>query len=124
MKKEVKNRGESFKWCYKTSVLMRYVCEFQKSAYLCTVFFIVLDLRLTKVGARRCSFFYVYMSRNGDIAPLPLYPLRLLPKTNILFGFSTFIFFLVCMLDLCYSCSLFLDFQLTAICSQLTTIFL
>jgi hypothetical protein len=23
------------------------------------VFFIVLDLRLTKVGARRCSFFYV-----------------------------------------------------------------
>jgi hypothetical protein len=22
------------------------------------VFFIVLDLRLTKVGARRCSFFY------------------------------------------------------------------
>ena len=67
MKKEVKNRGESFKWCYKTSVLMRYVCEFQKSAYLCTVFFIVLDLRLTKVGARRCSFFYVYMSRNGDI---------------------------------------------------------
>jgi hypothetical protein len=26
------------------------------------VFFIVLDLRLTKVGARRCSFFYVYTS--------------------------------------------------------------
>jgi hypothetical protein len=24
------------------------------------VFFIVLDLRLTKVGARRCSFFYVH----------------------------------------------------------------
>ena len=33
-----------------------------KSAYLCNVFFIVLDLRLTKVGARRCSFFYVYTS--------------------------------------------------------------
>jgi len=29
--------------------------------YICTViFFIVLDLRLTKVGARRCSFFYAY----------------------------------------------------------------
>jgi hypothetical protein len=25
------------------------------------VFFIVLDLRLTKVGARRCSFFYAYI---------------------------------------------------------------
>jgi hypothetical protein len=24
------------------------------------IFFIVLDLRLTKVGAKRCSFFYVY----------------------------------------------------------------
>jgi hypothetical protein len=24
------------------------------------VFFIVLDLRLTKVGARRCSFFYAH----------------------------------------------------------------
>ena len=27
--------------------------------YLCIVFFIVLDLRLTKVGVRRYSFFYV-----------------------------------------------------------------
>ena len=27
--------------------------------YIChVIFFIVLDLRLTKVGARRCSFFY------------------------------------------------------------------
>ncbi|EFI39341.1 conserved hypothetical protein [Bacteroides sp. 3_1_23] len=31
-------------------------------AYIChVIFFIVLDLRLTKVGARRCSFFYVHM---------------------------------------------------------------
>jgi len=33
------------------------------------VFFIVLDLRLTKVGARRCSFFYVHtfgiLKKNG-----------------------------------------------------------
>ena len=29
--------------------------------YIChVIFFIVLDLRLTKVGARRCSFFYVH----------------------------------------------------------------
>ncbi|MBT9899998.1 hypothetical protein GPL09_16525 [Bacteroides thetaiotaomicron] len=30
-----------------------------KKTYIChVIFFIVLDLRLTKVGARRCSFFY------------------------------------------------------------------
>ena len=28
--------------------------------YLCIVFFIILDLRLTKAGARRSSFFYAY----------------------------------------------------------------
>ena len=33
-------------------------CRIPESPYICTVFFIVLDLRLTKVGARRCSFFY------------------------------------------------------------------
>ncbi len=32
------------------------------NVYFGIVFFIVLDLRLTKVGARRCSFFYVYIS--------------------------------------------------------------
>ena len=35
-------------------------CRFGKTPYLCIVFFIVLDLRLTKVGARRCSFFYAH----------------------------------------------------------------
>ena len=38
--------------------------------YIChVIFFIVLDLRLTKVGARRCSFFYAYtlgfLKKNG-----------------------------------------------------------
>ena len=46
-------------------VLLRKIqinyCRIPESPYICTVFFIVLDLRLTKVGARRCSFFYVYM---------------------------------------------------------------
>ena len=37
-------------------------CIIHKSPYLCTVFFIVLDLRLTKVGARRCSFSFLYRS--------------------------------------------------------------
>ena len=34
-------------------------CIFLKRPYLCIVFFIVLDLRLTKVGVQRYSFFYV-----------------------------------------------------------------
>ena len=33
------------------------VCKYPKSLYLCNVFFIVLDLRLTKVGVQRYSFF-------------------------------------------------------------------
>ena len=67
MKKEVKKRVPSLKWCYKCVVFAHGTCYFQKSAYLCTVFFIVLDLRLTKVGVQRYSFFlcpYVsYLSR-------------------------------------------------------------
>ncbi|NBH66104.1 hypothetical protein D3Z46_07210 [Bacteroides sartorii] len=39
-------------------------CKFPKYTYLCNVFFIVLDLRLTKVGARRCSFFYIYRAHS------------------------------------------------------------
>ncbi|RGQ13320.1 hypothetical protein DWW88_16770 [Bacteroides cellulosilyticus] len=62
MKKEVKKRMPSLKWCYKCVVFAHGTCYFQKSAYLCTVFFIVLDLRLTKVGVQRYSFFYVYTS--------------------------------------------------------------
>ena len=33
-----------------------------KQPYLCIVFFIVLDLRLTKIGTRRSPFFYVHTS--------------------------------------------------------------
>ena len=34
------------------------ICKFLNCPYLCNVFFIVLDLRLTKVGVQRYSFFY------------------------------------------------------------------
>ena len=37
-------------------------CYFAKKPYLCIVFFIVLDLRLTKVGVRRYPFFYALKS--------------------------------------------------------------
>ena len=52
----------NIKACYKTHFFIWIICEYHKRPYLCNVFFIVLDLRLTKVGARRCSFFYVYTS--------------------------------------------------------------
>ena len=49
---------ESFKSCYKTYFFIWIICSYPESPYLCTVFFIVLDLRLTKVGVQRYSFFY------------------------------------------------------------------
>ena len=45
------------KKCYKAEFFQVTSCRFQKSPYLCNVFFIVLDLRLTKVGVQRYSFF-------------------------------------------------------------------
>ena len=42
---------------YKAYFLERTICIQLNILYLCTVFFIVLDLRLTKVGVQRYSFF-------------------------------------------------------------------
>ena len=47
------------KTCYKTWFFSWKIWQLVRSPYLCTVFFIVLDLRLTKVGVQRYSFFYV-----------------------------------------------------------------
>ena len=55
----------SIKPCYKIRYLSLKIWRYAESPYLCNVFFIVLDLRLTKVGARRCSFFYVYTSQKS-----------------------------------------------------------
>ena len=46
--------------CYKTHVNVHKTCIIPESPYLCIVFFIVLDLRLTKVGVQRNSFFYAH----------------------------------------------------------------
>ena len=46
--------------CYRTYFFSWIICRFIRSPYLCNVFFIVLDLRLTKVGVQRYSFFYVH----------------------------------------------------------------
>ena len=48
--------------CYRTYFFSWIICRFIRSPYLCNVFFIVLDLRLTKVGVQRYSFFYVRTS--------------------------------------------------------------
>ena len=40
----------------------------QNTDYLCNVFFIVLDLRLTKVGVQRYSFFFALKSTNFKVA--------------------------------------------------------
>ena len=45
--------------CCKTWFFSCFFCGFNRNVYFCTVFFIVLDLRLTKVGVQRNSFFYV-----------------------------------------------------------------
>ena len=47
--------------CYKTHVNVHKTCIIPESLYLCNVFFIVLDLRLTKVGVQRNSFFYAFI---------------------------------------------------------------
>ena len=46
--------------CYETYFFSWIICRFLKCPYLCNVFFIVLDLRLTKVGVQRYSFFLLY----------------------------------------------------------------
>lgn len=46
--------------CYRTYFFSWIICRFIRSPYLCNVFFIVLDLRLTKVGVQRNSFFYAH----------------------------------------------------------------
>jgi len=53
----VNNTISNIKPCYKNRVFAHKICRSGKSAYLCNVFFIVLNLRLTKVGVRRDSFF-------------------------------------------------------------------
>ena len=55
-----KAEGEVLNLCYKTCVNAHNTCIISESPYLCIVFFIVLDLRLTKVGVQRNSFFYAF----------------------------------------------------------------
>ena len=58
VKKDVKTSINLIKMCYETCFFSWKVCQCPKSPYICNVFFIVLDLRLTKVGVQLYSFFY------------------------------------------------------------------
>ena len=48
----VNESATSIKPCYKMLRFAPEIWRYAESPYLCIVFFIVLDLRLTKVGAR------------------------------------------------------------------------
>ena len=65
-------RNEILKTCYKTDYLGENTCRYGKSPYICNVFFIVLDLRLTKVGVQRYSFFYAYTFFDSINTQIPL----------------------------------------------------
>ena len=60
MLKPFSRQAELIKTCYKAYIFISFACLFPESPYLCIVFFIVLDLTLTKVGVQRYSFFYVH----------------------------------------------------------------
>ena len=73
----------SIKPCYKIRYLSLKIWRYAESPYLCNVFFIVLDLRLTKVGVQRYSFFYAHTFRI-----FPLFPY----KSTYSLGETPFIF--------------------------------
>ena len=59
----VKIDSKSLKYVIKHYQRVGKFVEIEKSRTFATVFFIVLDLRLTKVGVQRYSFFFVYALR-------------------------------------------------------------
>ena len=54
-----------YKACYKTAKYRLKTCYYKQSPYLCSVFFIVLDLRLTKDWlSGKIAFFYALKQEN------------------------------------------------------------
>ena len=72
VRKDVKMPYYLIKICYETCFFSCKVCQSSKSPYICNVFFIVLDLRLTKVGVQRYSFFMPIRTVPRLGAPAPL----------------------------------------------------
>ena len=59
--KKVQHKDLKYNKCYKHRFYPPPIlADVKKSIYICNVFFIVLDLRLTKVGVQRYSFFYTH----------------------------------------------------------------
>ena len=62
------------KQCYKREIFLLFACRYMKCPYLCIVFFIVLDLRLTKVGVQRYSFFMpILLQAHHNLLSLPYF---------------------------------------------------
>ncbi len=59
--------------CYKTYFFVKIFGGYQKKQYLCTVFFMVLDLRLSKdwvVGMTILLFLYIFLPLTSNLSPL------------------------------------------------------
>ena len=61
----IKKWPHQLKFVIKPRNFPLFFCKYEINPYLCTVFFIVLDLRLTKVGVQRYSFFYAHTPAFG-----------------------------------------------------------
>ena len=82
--KKVQHKDLKYNKCYKHRFYPPPIlADVKKSIYICNVFFIVLDLRLTKVGVQRYSFFYAHTFRI-----FPLFPY----KSTYSLGETPFIF--------------------------------
>ena len=76
---KIEYKKQTFNQCYKTSVFSCIICRYHRSPYIYNVFFIVLDLRLTKdwLSGIDSLFLYTYI-----ISPL------LFNKSNASFTYS------------------------------------
>jgi hypothetical protein len=57
----MKNQSKLIKYVIKHIIFVEKYCRLLQKPYLCNVFFMVLDLRLIKVGVKRYPFFFALL---------------------------------------------------------------
>ena len=67
-----KTKGKTRKIVLFEKKITTYSCNFMDSPYLCIVFFIVLDLRLTRLGYSGIPFFLPFSQKNPSAAGFPI----------------------------------------------------
>ena len=72
--------------CYKAVFLRLNVCHIPRNQYLCIVFFIVLDLRLTRLGFGGIPFFMSVLHVPGCHTPIQM------PNVSLSFFFILRVF--------------------------------